>query len=393
VPTLLEMEPMQNVEVIELEGRTIHLVGTAHVSRSSVDLATQVIAEVQPESVCVELCESRFRSLTCPERWRSTNIIDVIRQGRTYTLFAQIMLASFQRRLGKKLSIEPGAEMKAAIEAARGVNAELVLADRDISITLKRTWSAFGFFTLMKLIYAIVRGMFDRKELNEIEIERMKGSDALEEVMREFTSLFPSIRKTLIDERDIYLANKISAAPGKSIVAIVGAAHVPGILRMLGQSTDLRDLEAVPAKRLSTKLAGWSIPAIVIGSVAYSFIFAGSGTVSDMMLAWFWITGFCGALGAAVVCAHPITVITAFIAAPFASLNPFIAAGWIAGIAEALIRKPRVGDLEQIADDVSSLRGIFSNHVTRTLLIVASVNIFVMIGMMLGAKEVITHLS
>jgi pheromone shutdown-related protein TraB len=303
------------------------------------------------------------------------------------------MLASFQRRLGKKLAIEPGAEMKAAIDAARSANAELVLADRDISVTLKRTWSAFGFFTLMKLIYAVVRGMFDRKELNECEIERMKGADALEEVMREFTALFPSIRRTLIDERDIYLASKISAAPGKSIVAVVGAAHVPGILQMLGKPTDLSELETVPPKRLSTKLAGWSIPAIVIGSVGYSFMFAGSSTVSDMMLAWFWITGFCGALGAAVVCAHPITVITAFIAAPFASLNPFIAAGWIAGISEALIRKPRVGDLEQIANDVSSLRGIFSNHVTRTLLIVASVNIFVMIGMMLGAREVVTHLS
>lgn len=382
-----------NVDKLSINEKTVYIVGTAHVSQHSADLARDTILEIKPDSVAVELCESRIRSLRNPDRWKNTNIVDVIRQGRTYALIAQLMLASFQKRLGQKLNVQPGSEMLAAVEAAEASQSTIVLADRDISITLKRTWAAIGWIRLFKLIYQIVKGLFEKHEVSKEEIERLKSQDALSELMREFSEAMPRVRTALIDERDRYLAHQIKNAPGSTIVAVVGAAHVPGISRCIGEDFELDSLMTLPKKSKVAAVVGWSFPAIIIASLIYSFIVVGSDAARDMIVAWFWITGFFGALGAAVAAAHPLTVLTAFIAAPIASLNPFIAAGWVAGIVEALVRKPRVSDLENIADDMASLRGIYSNHVSRTLLIVASTNIFVMIGMAVGAREILTFMT
>lgn len=382
-----------NLDKIVLSEKTIYIVGTAHVSQQSADLARDAIQEFNPSSVAVELCESRMRSLKNPDRWKNTNIVDVIRQGKTYALLAQLMLASFQKRLGQKLNVQPGSEMMAAVKAAEDRGAEVVLADRDISITLKRTWVAIGWIRLFKLIYQIVKGLFDKHEISAEEIERLKSQDALSELMREFSEAMPTVRTALIDERDKYLAEKIRNAPGPVVVAIVGAAHVPGISHWIKEETDLAPLMILPKKGRLTALVGWSVPVLIIAGFIYSFMVAGSDAARDMLVAWFWITGLFGAVGAAVAAAHPFTVIAAFIAAPFASLNPFIAAGWVAGIVEAVVRKPRVSDLENIADDLSSLKGIYTNHVSRTLLIVASTNIFVMIGMAVGAHELVSFMS
>lgn len=382
-----------NVDRLSLGEKTIYIIGTAHVSQDSADLAREVINDLKPSSVAVELCDSRMRSLKNPDRWKNTNIVDVIRQGRTYALIAQLMLASFQKRLGHKLNVKPGSEMLAAVEAAEANNAAIVLADRDISITLKRTWAAIGVIRAFKLIYQIVKGLFEKHEISQDEIERLKSKDALSELMSEFSEAMPTVRVALIDERDRFLAAQIKSAPGPLVVAVVGAAHVPGISKYIDEETDLEPLMQLPRKGKAAAIMGWSIPALIVASLIYSFVVAGSDTARDMLVAWFWITGLSGAMGAAVAAAHPFTVLAAFLAAPIASLNPFIAAGWVAGIVEAVVRKPRVSDLENIADDLASLKGIYSNHVSRTLLIVASTNIFVMIGMALGAREILSFLS
>lgn len=384
-----EIEP--NVDKAELDDREIYLVGTAHVSAQSTELVRRLIHDLKPDGVAVELCEGRYRSLKEPDRWKNTNIVTVIRQGRTYVLLAQLILAAYQRKLGSQLNIKPGAEMMAAVHAAEEVSAQCVMADRDINVTLRRAWSQLGMRAIFKLTYSTITSMFEKApQVTEAEIERLKNSDALTEVMKEFSAALPEVRAALIDERDQYLAQKIRNTPGKRVLAVVGAAHVPGIKNWITKPIDITKIEQLPKKKLSTTIIGWAFPVCIIGGMIYSFFASGSETFTEMFKTWFWFTGLFGALGAAVVRAHPLTTLSAFIAAPFASLNPFIAAGWVAGLVEAAIRKPRVGDLESIVDDMSTVRGALSNRVSRTLLIVASTNIFVMLGMGIAAKQVYT---
>jgi pheromone shutdown-related protein TraB len=380
-----------NVDRCFVDGREILLVGTAHVSVHSVELVERVIREYKPDSVAIELCEGRYKNLKDPDRWRDTDLVAIIRQGRAYVLMAQILLSSFQRRLGDKLKIKPGAEMMAAAKTAEEVGAAIQLADRDITITLKRAWRSLGFKGIFKLCYSLLLSFVERPpEITEADIERLKTSDALEEVLREFSQLFPEVRSALIDERDQFLAQKIREAPGSKIVAVVGAAHVPGIKKHIGLSTDLSALSTVPPKGLLSKSLSWIIPIIVIGGMGFALIDSGTATFAEMFKTWFWITGLAGAIGAALVLAHPLTIIAGFISAPWAAINPFIAAGWITGIVEAMIRKPRVKDLETIAQDITSLRGIFTNRVCRTLLLVAVTNLCVMAGMVIATTEVIS---
>ncbi|MDC0358910.1 TraB/GumN family protein [Oligoflexia bacterium] len=377
-----------NVDLIELEGRSIHLVGTAHVSQASVELAEEIIREVKPETVAVELCESRYKSLQDPNRWKNMDIVSVIKEGKAYVLMAQLMLSGFQKKLGNQLDIKPGAEMIQALAVAKDIDSEIVLADRDIRTTLKRTWSSLGFWSMLKLIFAMFAGLFTGEKIDEAEIERLKNSDALEELMREFSEALPEVRTALIDERDQYLAAQLRNAPGKSIVAIVGAGHIPGIKEWIDKEIDLPALETIPASKKFSKIIAWAIPLVVLGIIGYGFYSAGVGKGVEMFETWFWINACMGGLGALLAFAHPLTILAAFVASPFTSLNPLIAAGWVAGLVEAMIKKPRVSDLETIADDVSTLKGLWNNRLSKILLVIALTNLFGTIGTFIGIERI-----
>ncbi|MCB0333336.1 MAG: TraB/GumN family protein, partial [Bdellovibrionales bacterium] len=330
-----------NVDLIQYDDRSIYIVGTAHVSEVSADLAEEVIREQCPDSVAVELCDARYTSLKNPDRWKDMDIVSVIRGGKSYVLLAQLMLAGFQKKLGDQLKIKPGAEMMRAIEVAEDIGSKTVLADRDIRTTLKRTWSSLGFFGMMKLLFSMIFGLFSTQEIDEKEIERLKESDALEELMKEFSDALPGVRTALIDERDQYLAGKIKAAPGNTVVAIVGAGHVPGIKSCFAKDIDLEKLEKLPKPKKLTKALAWFIPCLVLGMFIYGFSNSGAEKSYEMAATWFWWNGGLGALGSLLALGHPLTILAAFVASPFTSLNPFIAGGWVAGLVEALIRKPR----------------------------------------------------
>lgn len=379
----------QNVDLFTSEDKEIYVVGTAHISNESVNLVQEVVEEVLPETVAVELCDGRLRSLKDPDRWKNTNLVTVIRQGKAHILLAQLLLAGYQKKIGKNLAIRPGAEMMAAVQLAEDRKLNVVLADRDINTTLKRTWASLGVISLCKLSFSTLRSMLDKEgTVTEEEIERLKSSDALAEVMREFSEALPQVRTALIDERDLFLTESIRTAPGKKIVAVVGAAHVPGIIANINSPVDMEEISTPPKKSIWKKLLGWSLPVFIVVGMVYSFVTAGSETFTEIFKTWFWFTAIFGALGAAVVRAHPLTTISAFISAPFAALNPFIAAGWIAGLVEAVVRKPQVKDLETIVDDMATIPGMLRNRVSRTLVIVASTNLFVMLGMTVAGYKV-----
>ena len=357
------------------EDKEIILVGTAHVSKESVDLVKSIIEETHPDSVCVELCESRYQSIRQKGRWQNTNIIKVIKEKKAFLLLSNLILASFQKRIAAKLDVQPGQEMIQAINSAEDVGAVIHLADRDIRVTLARVWRRMGLFNKLKLIFQLLLSMGEVGEISEEDIEKMKQQDVLEAVLEEVGKTMPAIRKTLIDERDLYLAEKIRQAPGKKIVAVVGAGHVPGIKKNIDKSIDIAALEVSPPKSRSAVILKWAIPVFIGIMFVYGFFAGGTRAGTDMLTWWIVANGLLAGLGATLALAHPFTILSSIIAAPLTSLNPMIAAGWVSGMVEAFTRKPKVKDFEKLPDDILSFKGFWRNKVTRILLVVLFTNL------------------
>ena len=373
-----------NVHEIVLEEKQILLIGTAHISQSSVDEVNHVIEQEKPDTVCIELCASRYQAMMDKDQWKNMDIFKVVREGKSFLLFANLIMTAFQKRLGSQLGVKPGAEMLAAAQASERVNAELVLADRDVKITLQRTWRGMPFWGRMKVMSQLLASLFIREEISKEEIEKLKESDALSEAMEMLADQSPEMKRILIDERDQFMAEKIRQSPGKRIVAVVGAGHVKGLTAELERDHNLAELETVPPTGKLGKWLKWGIPALIIGLIGYGFFAVDTDVSIEMIQRWFLINGTLSALGTALAFGHPITIATAFVAAPFTSLNPAVAAGWVAGLVEALLRKPQVRDFENLADDITHLRGFWKNNITRILLVVMFANIGSAIGTFAG---------
>ena len=370
-----------NIHRLTFEDREITLIGTAHVSRESADLVVKVIEEEKPDTVCVELCESRYKAIKQKNQWQNTDLIKVIREKKSFLLLSNLLLTSFQKKIGQKLGVKPGEEMIRAMEAADSVGAHIHLADRDIRITLSRTWRLMGLWTKMKLLAQLVTSMGEVDSIKEEDIEKMKDKDVLETLLSEIGETLPELRRILIDERDKYLTEKIRSAPGKRIVAVVGAGHVPGIKRDWNEAIDLNALDELPPKGKLFSFLKWGIPALVVGLIVLGFFYAGSSAGTHMIKWWVLANSVFAGLGAAIALAHPLTILSAIVASPITSLNPMIAAGWVAGLVETLIGKPKVKDFENLPADILSLKGFWKNKITRILLIV----VFTNLGSSLGA--------
>ena len=375
------MTDSKNKHRLTIEDKEIILLGTAHVSNESADLVADVIEEERPDTVSVELCESRYQAMTQENRWKDMDLIKVIKEKKAFLLLSNLMLAAFQKKIGKKLGIKPGAEMLRAIKTAEKVNAEIHLADRDIRTTLSRAWRLMGFWTKMKLLVQLITSIGEVDSIEKEDIEKMKEKDVLEALLAEIGDLLPELRRVLIDERDQYLAAKIRTAPGKKIVAVVGAGHVPGIQKQWNEPVDIAALEALPPKGKVFGFLKWGIPAVVIALIIFGFFMAGADAGTHMIKWWILANGIFAGLGAAIALAHPLTILTAVVASPITSLNPMIAAGWVAGLVEIFLRKPKVKDFERLPEDIVSVKGFWKNKISRILLIVVLTNM----GSSLGA--------
>lgn len=360
---------------VELEGKLIHIVGTAHVSAKSVQDVRDTVAAVRPDTIAIELCEPRYQGMVKKSAWRETNLFRVVKEGKATFLLAQLAMQSFYRRLGKQLEVEPGAEMMAGAACAEETGARLELIDRRIDITLKRVWRHLGLWQRIKLFGTMAGALFASGEIGGEDIEALKKQDQLEAMMGEMGKAFPEIKKRLIDERDVYLAQKLRSAPGRRIVAVVGAGHVPGMLRSIREEVSLAELETLPPPSRWSKIWPWLIPAAVVALIAWGFWRGGMERGVDSIAIWIGVNGVLSALGAALVLAHPLAVLAAFVAAPITSLNPTIAAGWVAGLVQAWVRPPAVGDFEALPEAMETLKGFFLNPVVRILLVVVFANL------------------
>jgi pheromone shutdown-related protein TraB len=378
-----------NVHRLRVQDKEIILVGTAHVSRESTRLVEEVITAEKPDTVCVELCSSRFQAIRQRDRWRDTDIVKVIREKKAFLLLSNLLLASFQKRIARKMDVQPGAEMLKAIETAEAVGASVWLADRDIRTTLSRAWHSMGWWARIKLLSQLLVSMGEADEITEVEIERMKQQDVLEALLSEVGRSMPMLKTILIDERDRYLAAKIRQAPGRKVVAVIGAGHVPGIRANWETEVDLAGLETLPPPGRFGTIMKWGIPTSIVAIFIAGFFFGGMDAGKDMILLWSACTGVLAGIGAAVALAHPATVLSSVVAAPFTTLHPMIAAGWISGMVEAFSRKPKVRDLESLPIDILTFRGFWRNKVTRILLVVAFTNIGASVGTLVAFPVIV----
>ncbi len=377
----------------------IVLIGTAHISQKSIDEVKTAIDSVKPDVVAIELCQRRYDSLTKKDIWENTPVTNLLKSNNAYFLLAQTFLASLQRKLGTKYGIEPGSEMIAAIHEADTRKIPIELIDRDIAVTLKRAWARMGFREKLRLLWEFIKAMvgFDEEDLEEIDIDQLMDQDIISKMMEELGEIAPSVTEVLINERDTFIAQRIKdiAANGKKIVAVVGAGHLNGIKRYLeakDQHVNVSDLESVPKKRISIgKVVSIAIP-VIFAFVVFWLIFTRGpdafGQIGNIFLWWFLIHGVFSALGAAIARGHPLSIATAFISAPFTSLEPFFAPGWFAGFVEAKLRPPVIKDFQNISK-IENLRDFWNNKVIRLLMVVALANLGSIIGTVFALPYII----
>ena len=381
-----------SVRHLTVDGKDVYLVGTAHVSKKSVEDVRDAVEAVNPDSICVELCPARHKAIVQRESWKQMDIFKVVKEKKSLFLLAQLIMTAFYKKIGEQVGVEPGAEMIEGINQAEKSGAALVLADRDIEITLKRVWGYLGFWNKLKMMGQLLRALLAREEIDGQLIEDMKNQDQLETIMESFTESLPEVKERLIDERDIYLARKIREAPGTTIVAVVGAGHVKGIEQNIERDTPLEPLMEIPPKSIIPSILKWAIPLLIVALVVVGFFKGGTEHSVNSVFIWILVNGILSSVGAAIALAHPFTIIASFIAAPITSLNPTIAAGMVSGLVQAQVKKPTVADLEDLPNDISTVKGFWMNPMCRVLLVVVLVNLGSSLGTFISGTWIATRI-
>ena len=382
------------------DGVEYTLLGTAHVSRRSVETVRAMIRDGDFDAVAVELCSTRYRTLTDDEGWQDLDVFQVLREGRGGMMMASLALGAYQRRIASQLGVEPGAEMRAAIEEAgeRGLPVQLV--DRELGTTLRRAIHRLPWWQRYGIIAGIFLSLLSREEVTEEEIERLKEGDVLQETFRELSDDSPRLYEALIAERDRFMAARLRAenagAEGRRVLVVIGAGHLEGLGGHLGEGdaepgAELAELDRTPPPSKLWKAIPWLFVALVIAGFVLGF--QRSPELGWALVAtWVLANGTLSALGVLLARGHPLTVLTAFLAAPLTSLNPTVGAGIVTGMMEAWIRKPTIKDLQSLRDDVTELSGWYGNRVARVFLVLLLSTLGSALGSWLAGARMVTEL-
>ena len=376
---------------IHADGRDFVLVGTAHISHESADVVERVIAAERPDCVCVELDARRYDALAQRRRFESLDLRAVIRNRQLAPLLLNLVLASYQRQLGGALGVLPGSELLAAVRAAEARDIPVRLCDRDVRITLRRAWAVLSLRRKAELIATLLHGLLEPPKLSEDDLRALRQQDVLSRLMGELGAAFPALKAVLIDERDAYLAEQLRNAPGTRVVAVVGAGHLAGMRAALenGRRADLAALETVPPTSRGTRLAGWSIPAVIVLSLLAIGVRQGPAAAGDNVLFWILATGAPGLIGAVIALAHPLTVLATFLAAPLTTLSPLIGVGYVAAFVEAYLRPPLVREIQTVTDDIRVPRLWWRNRVLRICLVFLLTTIGTSLGTLFGTAAIL----
>lgn len=365
------------VITLERGGVEYTLLGTAHISAASAEAVARMAASGEYDVVAVELCASRLQALTDASAWRKMDLFQIIRQRKAGVLFANLVLSAYQQRLAQQVGVEPGAEMKAAIKAAKEHKLELQAVDREVGTTLRRVYRGLGWWKRFMLMNGLLASIFTREEIGSEEIEQLKQGDMLESAFSEFATRSPALFERLIAERDRFMAARLrqenNGHEGRRVLLVIGAGHLAGTARSLREDQDepaakIEELNQTPPPARWVKAIPWLILILVVTGFAIGF--SRSPELGWQLVAtWVLINGGLAGLGALIARAHPLSVLSGIIAAPITSLNPTIAAGMVTASVEAWKRRPSVADFEQLRDDVTTWSGWRHNRVARTLLV------------------------
>lgn len=393
--TLFEGQPYSTVE---RDGVRYTLLGTAHVSQSSVDAVRAAVASGRFDAISVELDAGRLQSMSDPDALAKLDIIKVIREGKTHLFAANLALAAYQRRLAEQLGVEPGAELKAAVQDGRERGLPVHLIDREVGLTFKRTLHKLGWWSRAKVSAGLLAAMFADEEVGDDEIEKLKQGDLLESSFGEFAAQSPALYESIIAERDRYMAARLRETSGnaKEVLAVVGAGHLPGLSRHLAEETAApqsirEELESVPEK----STIPWftiGLTTFVLGGFAWGFWQGGLDVGTDLIVQWVLATGLLGALGCAIAGGHPLSIVAAFIASPLTPLHPALASGTISALVEANVRKPTYADFMALRDDVQQVRGWWHNRVSRLIVIFFLTSLGTAIGVWTGGLRMLGRL-
>ena len=391
---------MSNTQkVLTLNGRTITLIGTAHISQDSINEVTEAIKTQKPDCVAIELDQKRCDSIKNPDSWRQLDIVKVLKRGEGFLLLANLVLASFQKRMGQNVGVRPGDEMVAAMKVAEELNIPTTMVDRPIQTTLRRAWAKNSLWGKCKLLSAMISSAFTSEKISSEEIEELKNNSEMDSMMKELSDYMPTVKEVLIDERDKYLASHIWESKGSNIIAVLGAGHLPGVQAYLekiaaGQeSTDTTEIANIPSKTLGAKIKGWIIPAIIVILIGMGFYFGGRNKGTELVLSWVLWNGALSAIGSIIAAAHPLTILVSFVGAPITSLCPFVGVGFLTGITQAFICKPKVKDIEDLSTDAGSLKGFYKNRVLKVLLVFILSSLGSSIGTFVSGADIISKLS
>jgi pheromone shutdown-related protein TraB len=399
--SLAELAGAQPIRSVERDGVEYTLIGTAHVSRSSAEAVRALATKDRFDAIAVELCQARYDALTAERKWTDLDLYQIIREGKAGLVMANLALSAYQRRIAEQFGIEPGAEMRAAAVAAAEQDLPLQLVDRDLATTLKRSYASVPWYKRLYLMAGLAMGMVSSEEIDEESIEKLKEGDILESTFTEFAEQSPELYDALIAERDRYMAARLREenrdAAGRRVLVVIGAGHMDGLARHLegGErqpETERRELEVLPRRTSWPRLIPWVIMVLVL--TGFLIGFTRSPELGwQLVFIWVAINGGLAALGALIARGHPLTVLSAVIAAPITSLNPTIAAGMVTGLVESWLRKPRVADLENLRFDITTLKGWFRNPATRILLVFFLSNLGSAIGTWVAGFRIFGELS
>ncbi|WP_018862666.1 MULTISPECIES: TraB/GumN family protein [unclassified Thioalkalivibrio] len=386
--------------ILQLGDTEVVVLGTAHVSRASADKVRALVDTGEFDAVAIELCESRQRAMLDPDAVRRMDLFSVMRQGQAPMIAASLALGAYQQRLAEQYGIEPGAEMRAAMDVALDRGLPLALIDRDLGLTLRRTYRAVPWWQRMGLIGGLFGSVLSREKIDESEIERLKEGDMLESTFSEFAEQSEDLYRTLIHERDQYMAAHLrrlaESGNHRRILAVVGAGHLSGIATQAGDDLTppdaiLDSLDQPPPKARWPKILPWVIVAVILTGFVIGFL-RNPDIGLQMVMDWVMINGGLAAIGAIIALAHPLTVVTAALAAPLTSLNPTIGVGFVAAAAELFLRKPRVDDFARLRQDTTTPRGWWRNRVSRVLLVFLLTTLGSAAGTYIGGARVFSHL-
>jgi len=366
---LLSKEPTHQTKIGKVE---LVVLGTAHVSEASVAEVERIITKWNPDTICVELCESRLKSIQDPNYLTKLDIFKVFRERKMWLVFSNLILSSFQKRLGGGKS-KPGDELRRAVDLATKLGKKLQCVDREIQVTLKRAWATVGFISKSLLVSILFSSLLVKEELSSQKIEEMKTEDALKDLFSQLPSRYDSIKRVILDERDRYLAEKIRREALKlkkgKVFAVVGAGHLEGIKTYLREEQNLVELESLPQKVWTSYLGYFLVPALFFGIAGFTYYSKGMDAGNQFLISWLVVKGALAGLGAILALAHPISILLAILISPLGNFVPFLKPGWVAGLAESWLRKPLVEDFESIAQDTEEWTGYWRNRVIRIFLV------------------------